>query len=119
MRTFAKFLLVLAAVVWAGTAVAGTIDVTVTNPGHIDSDTIYLPSDLISVDITITTEVPIVAYGIHVNTSADLSVASIVGIPGGHPGIYWQSFGGDGSVDANGVYFNSQDATGVGGVFVD
>ena len=134
MRILANSLLVLAAVVWAGTAAAGTVDATVTNDGHVDSETVYDISDAISVDVTIDTEVAINTYGIHVQWSDNLEVEvdSITAIDNPHPGSdlcipsvgcfpgqNWKSLGGSGTIDEDGVYFNSTDLGDEGGVFVD
>ena len=126
MRIFAKALLVLAAVVWAGTASAGTISAVNLTDGGDASSIIHAPSDIIEVEIRMDSAgVVVSSYFFHVGFEESLVLLSAAPYgpypyPTGSPNA-WAPLAGNLSVDAYGLYLNSYASGGKSrpGVFSD
>jgi hypothetical protein len=70
-------------VVGAGTATAGSIDLTVITPGHVPSESIYCPGDLVTVEVSLDSAgLGVNAYFFHIQ-SEGLSIAGV------EPGSQW------------------------------
>lgn len=111
MRTIGKSLLVLATLVWAGTASAASISV-------VNAPAEAAPSDLVTVDVVMdgTGVTAIASMFFHVNWTANVSLVSRT-YAAGLPGVFWSTLPGHGTVDANGLYTAQYDVTDTGGVF--
>ena len=127
MRILAQTLLVLAAVVWAGTATAGSIDLTIINDGHVDSQSFYGVSDSVTIEVTMdSADVVVSSYFFHVDfDNSEVSLSSVEPY-GPYPYPYgsiiaWAPLAGNLEVDAYGLYLNSFATGGKSrpGVFTD
>lgn len=109
MRIFSKALLILAAVAWAGTASAAsisTVDISPAGPGAI-----HAPTDIVTVEVIMQSEIRISSYFFHVGYEAGLSVISAAPYgpypyPTGSVNA-WSYLAGNLSVDAYGLYLNA------------
>jgi hypothetical protein len=101
MRGLAKlFLLTLATVVWAATASAGSIDLTVISDPVPDSGVIFLPSDSISIEVSLDSGGCCVNnYSFHIQWSGYLSVSIVEGsqwLPSFGGTAWWAHLSGNG-----------------------
>jgi hypothetical protein len=109
MRVIVKTMLVLAALVWAGTASAASI--TAIDRGGPESSVIYFPSDTVTVDIVMDgSDVSAIAsMFFHVDFTDNLSLGPVTFfLP---PAVYWGEFAGNGTVDEKGLFISLVDLT--------
>jgi hypothetical protein len=116
------FLLMLTTMVWAGTASALSIDLTVINPGHIPSATIYGPSDIVTVEVSMDSEgLGVYGYFFHLQWSQSLSFSGfdpgsqwLPNFPAPIAGFtdYWRHFPSNLVVDAYGLQLNGYTSLG-------
>lgn len=115
MRVFTKSLMVLALVAWAGMASAGSVDLTVITPGHVDSVSIYGASDVVTMEVSLT-ELNVNNYWATVQWESNISLTGVVAGSAWMPNFgfteYWSHLGNNLTVDAEGLRLNGYDPGG-------
>jgi hypothetical protein len=117
MRRLSLLILMLAAVVWAGTATAGSIDLTVISDPVPSPTTIFVPSDTITIEVSINGEgLKINNYFFTITWSDSFSLTGIdtgsQWMPNFGYSEYWAHLSGNLAVDAYGLELNGYDPGG-------